>query len=106
MAGENDEEGVRRTGEGREINRHNFSIDEIEQALGKSAVQRLLALIRFRNEYGAFNGDFCVLKSASHEVRLEWTQGDLRCTLHIDLKTNRTVIDYVDAEGMSVQYEV
>ncbi|MCE3200003.1 alpha-amylase family glycosyl hydrolase [Paenibacillus sonchi] len=106
LAGENDEEGVRHTGEGREINRHNFSIDEIEQALGKSAVQRLLALIRFRNEYGAFNGDFRVLEAASNEVRLEWTKGDLRCTLHIDLSTNRTVIDYVETEGMSVQFEV
>ncbi|MEF2967425.1 sucrose phosphorylase [Paenibacillus sp. M1] len=106
LAGENDEEEVRRTGEGREINRHNFSLDEIEQALGKSAVRRLLALIRFRNEYGAFNGEFRVLESASHEVRLEWTKGDLRCTLHIDLNTNRTVIDYVEAEGRIVQFEV
>ncbi|MBU5673669.1 sucrose phosphorylase [Paenibacillus brevis] len=106
LAGENDEEGVRRTGEGREINRQNFSVGEIEQALGKSAVQRLLALIRFRNEYDAFNGDFRVLQSASHEVRLEWTKEDLRCTLQLDLGTNRTVIDYVEADGTTAQFVV
>lgn len=106
LFGENDEEEVRRTGEGREINRHNYSMDEIEQAVGQSAVQRLLALIRFRNEYAAFNGEFRVLESASHEVRLEWVQGELRCTLHIDLHTNRTIIDYVDAEGKNAEFVV
>lgn len=29
---------------------------------------------------------------------MEWTKNDLGCTLHIDLNTNRTVIDYVDTE--------
>lgn len=106
LFGENDEEEVRRTGEGREINRHNYSMDEIEQAVGQSAVQRLLALIRFRNEYAAFNGEFRVLESPSHEVRLEWVQGELRCTLHIDLHTNRTIIDYVDAEGKNAEFVV
>lgn len=106
LFGENDEEEVRRTGEGREINRHNYSMDEIKQAVGQTAVQRLLALIRFRNEYAAFGGEFRVLESASHEVRLEWTQGELRCTLHIDLNTVRTVIDYVDTEGKVAQFEV
>ncbi|WP_059050356.1 sucrose phosphorylase [Paenibacillus senegalimassiliensis] len=106
LFGENDEEEVRRTGEGREINRHNYSMDEIKQAVGQGAVQRLLALIRFRNEYPVFGGEFHVLESASHEVRLEWTQGELRCTLHIDLNQGRTVIDYVDTEGKVAQFEV
>jgi hypothetical protein len=35
LAGENDVENVQKTGEGREINRHNFSMTEIEQALHK-----------------------------------------------------------------------
>ncbi|MNV42800.1 Sucrose phosphorylase [compost metagenome] len=106
LAGENDMDSVRQTGEGREINRHNFSVEEIERSLEKKAVQRLLQLIRFRNGYGAFNGEFRVLDSAKDEVRLEWSKGNLRCTLNVNLSANRSVIEYVDEEGQNVRYEV
>lgn len=106
LAGENDLEGVKKTGEGREINRHNFSLEEIEQSLEKDAVQRLLKLITFRNEYDAFNGNFNVLDSAKDEVRLSWQKDDQQCTLFIDLKTNKTVIKYIDENDMAVNYYV
>lgn len=106
LAGENDLESVERTGEGREINRHNFTLEEIEQSLEKQVVQRLLKLIRFRNEYPAFNGDFKVLDCAKDEIRLTWQKDHKYCTLFIDLKTNKSVIDYVDEDGNVVQYLV
>ncbi|OIJ22431.1 sucrose phosphorylase [Anaerobacillus alkalidiazotrophicus] len=106
LAGENDEENIKETGDGREINRHNYTLEEIEQSLEKETVQRLLELIRFRNEYDAFNGEFTVLNSASDEVRLSWEKDDKQCTLFIDLNTNKTVIDYIDENGKEVQYIV
>src|SRR5699024_1522495 len=48
LAGENDNESVEKTGEGREINRYNYSVAEVEESLEKDVVQRLLKLIRFR----------------------------------------------------------
>lgn len=104
LAGENDLANVTKTGEGREINRHNFSIDEIEQSLEKEVVQRLLELIRFRNEYDAFNGEFTVEDTPESEVRLSWVKGDQACSLFIDLKTNKSVIDYKDETGKMVNY--
>ncbi|GIO87095.1 sucrose phosphorylase [Paenibacillus faecis] len=106
LAGENDLENVKKTGEGREINRHNFTLGEIEQALEKAAVQRLLKLIRFRNEHEAFNGEFQVLDSAADEIRLSWQKDETRCTLFVDLKTNQSVIDYTDEHGAMKQYFV
>lgn len=106
LAGENDVEMVRKTSEGREINRHNFSLKEIDQALKKEVVKRLLKLIRFRNEYPAFNGDFKVLNSDKDEVDLSWQKDDKYCTLFIDLKTNKTTIDYIDEVGNVVRYLV
>jgi sucrose 6(F)-phosphate phosphorylase len=106
LAGENDEENIKATGDGREINRHNYTLKEIEQSLEKDAVQRLLKLIRFRNEYDAFNGQFKVLNSANDEVRLTWQKDEKYCTLFIDLKTNKAVIDYIDQNGMEVSYFV
>lgn len=104
LAGENDLEGVAKTGEGREINRHNFTLEEIERSMDKAAVQRLLKLIRFRNEYEAFNGEFRVLNTAADEVRLSWEKGASQCTLFVDLKNNRSIIDYIDENGTIQQY--
>ncbi|MEH7380544.1 sucrose phosphorylase [Bacillus sp. JJ1533] len=104
LAGENDYKAVEKTGETREMNRHNFTLEEIEGSVQKEVVQRLLKLIRFRNEYPAFNGDFKVLDSAKDEVRLSWNKEDHRCTLSIDLKTYKSIIDYTDEQGKPVQY--
>ncbi|WAH37055.1 sucrose phosphorylase [Alicyclobacillus dauci] len=106
LAGENDLDRVKETGEGREINRHNFTLEEIEQSLQKPVVQRLLRLIRFRNEYDAFNGEFRVLDSPKDEVRLSWQTGEKFCTLFVDLKLNMTAIDYVDEKGTVMEYFV
>lgn len=106
LAGENDLENVNKTGEGREINRHNYSLEEIEQSLEKDVVQRLLKLISFRNEYEAFNGEFHVLDSANDEVRMSWKKENRSCTLFIDLKSNKSVIDYIDEHGELAQYIV
>jgi sucrose phosphorylase len=104
LAGENDEENIKKTGDGREINRHNFSIEEIDQAVQKDVVQRLLKLIRFRNGYPAFNGEFKVLDFAQDEVRLSWQKDDKICTLNIDLKTSKSVIEYLDEMGQAREY--
>jgi sucrose phosphorylase len=40
-----------RTGDGRDVNRHNHSMEEVEQEVRRPVVQRLMQLIRFRNEY-------------------------------------------------------
>jgi sucrose phosphorylase len=104
LAGKNDVENVEKTGDGREINRHNFSILEIEKSLEKEVVQRLLKLIRFRNEYDAFQGTFVVRDSADDEIYLRWENENKHCTLFIDLKTNKSLIDYVDENGNKAQY--
>lgn len=104
LAGENDFESVEKTGEGREINRHNFSMYEIEQSLEKTVVQRLLKLIRFRNDYAAFQGEFEVLEAPEDELRLKWKNEEKQCTLYVDLKTNVSKIVYVEDNGAEAEY--
>jgi sucrose phosphorylase len=106
LAGENDVENVERTGEGREINRHNFTLEEIDLATQKPVVKRLLKLIEFRNEYPAFEGTFEVLDSQPDEVRLRWKNEQHICCLYINLKTNKPLIEYTDEENKTQYYEV
>jgi sucrose phosphorylase len=106
LAGENDTEQVKRTGEGREINRHNYTLDEIEQSLQKEPVKRLKKLIHFRNDYEAFNGSFTVLNSSDNEIRLRWTQEEKHCELYVDLSTMRSTVNYVDDNGDMAEYVV
>ena len=106
LAGENDAEAVRKTGEGREINRHNYSIEEIEDRAATEVVQRLLRLIRFRNEYPAFNGAFRVLDSDDRVVRLRWQKEDRACTLTVSLMSGSSEIEYADERGAMVRYRI
>jgi hypothetical protein len=74
--------------------------------LGKDVVQRLLKLIKFRNEYDAFNGEFIVRDSKSDEIHLFWKKDDKQCALFIDLKTNKSIISYLNENGKGIQYLV
>ncbi|WP_068786551.1 sucrose phosphorylase [Paenibacillus phocaensis] len=106
FAGANDLDRVKETGEGREINRHNYTVEEMNRALGEEVVQRILQLIRFRNTYPAFDGEFQVLESPDPEIRLRWSQGDKSCLLHVDLNTNQSVIEYIDEYGLWTEYRI
>ncbi|WP_020618403.1 sucrose phosphorylase [Paenibacillus daejeonensis] len=106
LAGKHDNERVQQTGEGREINRHNYSMGEIESALGQQSVQRLIRLIRFRNDYAAFQGAFSVESAEDHEIRLSWSAPEAQCELYINLSTMVPVITYIDESGAKVTYHV
>jgi sucrose phosphorylase len=99
LAGENDYDGVMRTGEGRAINRSNYSVTEVEAALQKPVVQRLLKLIRFRNDHPAFGGELEVPDSGNSELRLEWRNGSQSCCLRVDLQTMQSTIEFTTPSG-------
>jgi sucrose phosphorylase len=96
LAGENDQEAAARTGDGREINRHNFSAAEVDAAVRKGVVRRLMRLIELRNEHPAFNGNFQVLGSAPDVLRLGWLKGDQLCVLDVDFQSMRVRVTATD----------
>jgi sucrose phosphorylase len=106
LAGENDIKNVNLTGEGREINRQNFSVADIENAIKKPVVQRLLKLIRFRNEYPAFNGQFNVLDSENNNIHLSWGNDYYYCELLINLSTFTSQIKFRNELGEIENYKI
>ena len=106
LAGKNDDTGMEISGDGRAINRHNYSTQEINQEVQKDVVKRLLALIRFRNEYTAFDGDFEMNATDPNKVSLSWQKDKKRCSLEINLMNNQSIIHYVNNQGQIDQYIV
>ena len=104
LAGENDPGEIERTGERRAINRHNYTAAEVEAALGRPVAQRLLRLIRFRNETGAFGGDFEVGETDERSLRLAWRKGEDWAALHVDLGAAAARIEYRAAGGTIQQF--
>lgn len=96
LAGENDIELVEKTKLGRNINRHNYTLEEIEVEIKRPVVQRLLRLMEFRNNYPAFNGEFNLLKSRDTKLVIEWSHKKFHVTGHIDLKDYHVKLIYID----------
>jgi sucrose phosphorylase len=96
LAGENDVELVERTQSGRNINRHNYDLDEIESAIQKTVVERLLKLMEFRNTHPAFAGAFRVEDTPEDQLVLAWQDGGHHAMARVDLNTYRVDIDSSD----------
>jgi sucrose phosphorylase len=93
LAGANDSAGVELIGDGRAINRHNYTLAEIDEALRRPVVQRLLELVRLRNSHPAFDGTLEVGSRGRSRLRMSWLAGSSTCVLEVDLSSGRVTID-------------
>lgn len=85
LAGENDMDLLAKSGNGRDINRHYYSQEEVDQAIQRPVVQDLFELIRFRNQHPAFNGAFSLPKTNKQsELAMRWDKGDTWALLKVD----------------------
>jgi sucrose phosphorylase len=85
LAGENDMTLLAKSGVGRDINRHYYTLDEIDRAIQRPVVQSLFELIRFRNQHPAFNGTFSLPETGDSEIALRWDNDDDWALLEVDL---------------------
>jgi len=92
LAGVNDHHAVERTGEGRAINRHDYASAEIQVALERPVVGRIVDLVRLRNTHPAFDGDLVVEADDDHAVRLRWRHGVDVITLDVDFAEGCAVL--------------
>jgi sucrose phosphorylase len=89
---------LRRTGVGRDINRHHYTRAEIDEALGRPVVRALLDLIRLRNSHPAFGGEFQVQGTGS-SLALSWRNGSAAAVLTADLADRTATIEVTDDAG-------
>lgn len=98
LAGKNDVELVEKTKTGRDINRHFYSAAEVAEEVKRPVVQKLLALLRFRNTHPAFEGSVSVSSEREGQLLLSWENGEHRAELSADLKAKRYEIRYTDID--------
>jgi sucrose phosphorylase len=84
LAGENDHAAVAKTGDGRAVNRHDYTLTEVRSALDRPVVRRILDLVRLRNTHPAFDGEMCAELGESGALALGWRHGGAAITLEVD----------------------
>lgn len=84
LFGANDPEELRRSGDARGANRHNFSEAEISAQVAKPEVRAFLDMLQFRNNHPAFEGDLLITEEGAGRLRLTWTCEASSATLLAD----------------------
>ena len=92
LAGANDRAALEQTGDGRAINRHDFTFAEIDDALDRPVVQQLLELVRLRNTHPAFDGALEVELVGDSGLRLSWRLASSSCSLDVDVSNGGVTV--------------
>ena len=87
--------------------RKQFTTLDTHEAFKKPVVRRLLRLMKFRNSYPAFDGEFHIEDSSENQMVMTWVQNNYQTTAAIDLNDYQVTITYFDPESdTSMQFEV
>ncbi|HEY0962133.1 MAG TPA: hypothetical protein VGE69_07225, partial [Pseudomonadales bacterium] len=100
LAGENDMQLLRKTGVGRDINRHHYTRSEIDTALRRPVVAALCELIRLRNTHAAFHGAFSLPASTHSALTLRWDDGGDFAELRVDFARDECLLRVSEGTGV------
>jgi len=105
LAGENDIELLEKTKVGRNINRHNYTLEEIANEVERPVLKDLYKMMIFRNEYKAFDGDMTLEPvEGDHEIKITWSHENAECTLFANLQSYAFNIEYIDRHTNETKY--
>ena len=104
LAGENDIELLEATKEGRNINRHYYTLEEIENEVERPVVKQLLSLLRFRNTSKAFDLEGKIEISTPDESTIEIVRKSADQQTKALLVANLATKEYtIEENGVTVQ---
>lgn len=102
LAGENDIELLESTKEGRNINRHYYTLEEIERDVERPIVQSLFKLLKFRNTSLAFDGAFSVKMIDDNQMRIIWSNESDDVKAQLDTNLKEKTFSIVETSGARV----
>ena len=104
LAGENDIELLEATKEGRNINRHYYTLEEIEKEVERPVVKQLLSLLRFRNTSKAFDLEGEIEISTPDESTIEIVRSSADHQSKASLVANLATKEFtIEENGVTVQ---
>jgi sucrose phosphorylase len=98
--GMDDIELFNKTEQGRDVNRHHYTPDEIEVALQQPVTQAILGLARLR-KLPVFDGDYTWSVTGGDSLRIDWVNGTDSLSLEFSTKVGAPsfTIAVTDAAG-------
>lgn len=96
FAGANDYEFCTRTKHGKDINRHYYTMDDIEEEFKRPVVQKMNRLMKLRNSHPAFDGNFNLLETDEHKLGICWEKNGEYAQLLVDFQTFEWKIKYTE----------
>lgn len=104
LGGLDDTELFARTGNGRDVNRHFYTAEEVDRALATGVTRAQLGLVRLRSTHPAFDGEFSWATLSDDGLELRWDSDDASAVLSIRTTVGSAGfrIDLTDAEGTQV----
>lgn len=103
LAGRNDHQSVKETGELRAINRHNFDLAEARERLKLPFVRQQLDLIKFRATHPAFEGGISeITQPTPSSLLIRWLADLHWALLRIDLQTLEGSIEASDTPTLEL----
>ncbi|MBN2626340.1 MAG: sucrose phosphorylase [Spirochaetales bacterium] len=99
LAGENDIELLEKTKQGRDINRHYFSLEEVAQNQERPVIRELNRLMRFRNSHPAFSGACLLPECGEDKLIIRREEGSEFAQLEADLNSSRFTVTFTGKEG-------
>jgi sucrose phosphorylase len=89
--GMDDRELFARSGQGRDTNRHHYTVAEIEDALQQPVTRGIIALARLR-KHSAFEGLFSWAVTGESSIELRWDNDDEFVSLEINTSVDAPAI--------------
>lgn len=104
FAGRNDFDFYHQSGRPRDINRHYYSLAEIEEEFKRPVVQKMNRLMKLRNLHPAFDGEFMLLDTDEHTLGIRWQNGEEWAELMVNFETFAYGISYTES-GEIIAFE-
>ncbi len=102
LAGKNDIALLEETKEGRNINRHYYTAEEIDKEVRRPVLQKLYKLIHFRNTYKAFDGDVSA-EAMGNDLKATWKNGHLWTELRANLSDYHFSVSYRNEQNNKIE---
>lgn len=99
LAGKNDLDLVQKTMQGRDINRHSYTIEEVKEEVKRPVVRDLMRMMRFRNDCPAFAGELTVDSTDAQTLVLLRAHGEVQARLWADCADHTFRVEHKKGDG-------